>query len=131
MMRTFQTNYDRESYKQNLDNLHEKYSFINSLASDALSNKWDTRKELQKISSQPQDNSKVSLAASKKSFKRNRDKDNHILNERSGDLLSHNPSQIMSPQELFNHLERINHQKEAKLIKMSLHQRSLAEKLSK
>ena len=129
MNRTFQTNDERESYKQNLGDMHEKYSHINSLASVALSKKWNTRKELQKIS-KPQD-SKVSLANSKKSFKRNRDRDNNILNERSGDLLSNNPSHIMSPQELFQHFERINNEKQAKLIKMSPHQRSLASKLSK
>jgi len=57
--------------------------------------------------------------ASKKTFKRNRDKDNSILNERSVDQLTYDSSVILSPQELFQHFERVNNDKEAKLLKMS------------
>ena len=86
MKRTFQTNEEREDYYQHMNALTEKFSSLNLKADDARKEQWDTRKELKKVA---QTKSKAtSLAASKKSFRRNRDRDNIILNERSGDLMS-------------------------------------------
>lgn len=75
-------------------------------ADDARKQQWDTRKELKKVA---QTKSKAtSLAASKKSFRRNRDRDNIILNERSGDLMSNVSQKMLSPQEIFKHFENKN-----------------------
>ena len=68
--------------------LHEKFSSLTAQADDARKQQWDTRKELKKVAQTKSKATFASLAASKKSFKRNRDRDNIILNERSGDLMS-------------------------------------------
>ena len=46
MTRTFQTNEQREEYQTMLENLQEKYTHIESKASDALNQKWNTKKEI-------------------------------------------------------------------------------------
>lgn len=107
--------------------LQEKYSNLKAQADQARTKQWDTKKELRKVSQ-----SKLvkvsSLAASKKSFKRNRNHDNLILNERSGDLMSNVSSKMLSPQEIFAHFEKQNIQKEAVRAKQPPSFRSTAER---
>lgn len=69
------------------ENLTEKYSNLCTMANDALENKWDTREELMQVA-KPTDTVRIkSLQASKKSFRRNRELDTKILNERSSEML--------------------------------------------
>ena len=50
MQKTFQTNKQKEEYIDRLDSVNRKFRNLESMASDARSNKWDTRKELRKMS---------------------------------------------------------------------------------
>lgn len=104
MGKTFQTNEEREDYCQFMNTLKEKYTNMKSMADSAREQQWDTRKELRKVA-QPKPAKMNSLAGSKKSFKRNRNHDNLILNERSGDLMSNVSQNKISPQDLFKHFE--------------------------
>ena len=107
--------------------MHEKYTHIESEATDALKSQWDTRKELRKMSKPL--HSRASLKKSKISFKRNLHKDRIILNDRSGDLASTASRNFLSPQELFTHMENKNIKKEAMLAKMSPYQSAKASKI--
>ena len=93
-----------------LDFLHQKYAKINHEASDALDKPWDARKELKKLAKPHKESSKVSLAMSKKSFRRNRVQDSLILNERSGDLMTDpsNHQVFLPPEELFKYFQEKN-----------------------
>ena len=107
--------------------LQEKYTNLTSMADNARTQQWDTRKELRKVS-QPRPAKMNSLAGSKKSFKRNRNHDNLILNERSGDLLSNMSQSKLTPQEIFKHFENQQLLKDAKKAKLPPSYRSTAER---
>ena len=81
------------------------------------------------MSNQPNKSKVLNLQNSKKSFRRNRDRDNIILNERSGDLISTaSQAQMLSPQELYKYIQNVNVKKEAIKAKLPPSYRSTAEK---
>ena len=129
MQKTFQTNKQKEEYIERLNSVNSKFRNLESMASDARSNQWDTRKELKKLSNHPSKNKAMNMQNSKKSFRRNRNHDNIILNERSGDLISTaSAAQMLSPQELYKYISNVNISKDAKKAKLPPSYRSTAEK---
>ena len=71
----------------------------------------------------------MNMQNSKKSFRRNRNHDNIILNERSGDLISNaSQAQMLTPQDLYKYISNVNISKQAKQVRLPPSYRSTAEK---
>ena len=104
-----------------------------NMANDAICKKrWDTREELLQMV-KPKSMARINSlqASSKKSFKRDRNIDSMILNQRSSDALISQGSanrSLLSPQQLFEQIERIRLQREASEARIPPSLRSKAER---